>query len=84
MKLTELIARAETVLVEHGDLDVGIPDDGCALCRPDDAEPYFGDCADTAAGMTSGYPLRQDRRVLPGGRHPRIAPDVGVTFEDNS
>lgn len=29
-------------------------------------------------------PLREDRRVLPGSRHPRIATDVGVTFEDNS
>jgi transposase len=29
-------------------------------------------------------PLRQDRRVLPSSRHPRIAVDVGVTFEDNS
>ena len=30
------------------------------------------------------HPLRQDRRVLPSSRHPRITPDVGVTFEDNS
>ncbi|CAM5646659.1 hypothetical protein SALBM217S_05716 [Streptomyces griseoloalbus] len=26
------------------------------------------------------HPLRQDRRVLPSSRHPRIAADVGVTF----
>lgn len=30
------------------------------------------------------HPLRQDRRVLPGSRHPRIPADVGVTFDDNS
>ncbi|WP_443071533.1 transposase [Streptomyces sp. NBC_01453] len=29
-------------------------------------------------------PLRQDRRALPSSRHPRLAPDVGVTFDDNS
>jgi hypothetical protein len=29
-------------------------------------------------------PVRQDRRVLPSGRHSCLAPDVGVTFEENS
>jgi hypothetical protein len=30
------------------------------------------------------HPLRQDRRVLPSSRHPRITADVGVTFDDDS
>jgi hypothetical protein len=30
------------------------------------------------------HPLRQDRRVLPSSRHPRIAADVGVTFDDTA
>ncbi|MFD8088942.1 hypothetical protein [Streptomyces malaysiensis] len=39
MKLTELIADAEKVLKEHGDIPVIAPDTGCGCCRTSIYDP---------------------------------------------
>jgi hypothetical protein len=68
-------------------LDSASPEPNCPQLQPD--------CYDNPVVKVSHltrfhgaswrtHPLRQDRRVLPSSRHPGIAADVGVTFDDNS
>ncbi|MFI8815751.1 MULTISPECIES: hypothetical protein [unclassified Streptomyces] len=39
MKLTEMIARAQEVLAELGDIPVVVPDAGCGCCRNSTYDP---------------------------------------------